>query len=474
MTLAIHQDTSSVSPVLSASDPRLTLLTELAASLGYEIVDVAGFLDQVSAQSGDQLSALQDVSASVGMMIEANSQVRNTVGDVAQTTAQTLETVENSVEFVRGAGQRSHNVASWVTALSERMVQVADSLEAVKANNSEIAAIARQVNILAINAKIEAARAGESGRGFGVVAEAINELSQKTAKAAEGIAGNVNTLSGWVGTLREESSGVSEDASKVIEGSSETDEALSNIASGVRETNEQALRIQEGAGKVRHAMDQFEPAFARITKTVEATAAGIHQSQERANALIDTTESIVQQTVELGGQSKDGRFINRVMEDAAHISQLFSDAIHVGAIRLEDLFDRNYQKIEGTNPEQFVTKFSDFCDQTLPVVLEAAMDFDPSVAFCVTVDPNGYVPTHQRKFSQPQGPDVEWNIANCRNRRMFSDRVGLKAGRNTEAFLLQVYRRDMGGGNFVLMKYLSAPIFVKDRHWGGLSMGYRA
>ncbi|MFT6452295.1 MAG: methyl-accepting chemotaxis protein [Halocynthiibacter sp.] len=470
MTPAINHDHSIETP----SDPRLTLLAELASNLGFEIVDVAGFLDQVAAQSSDQLVALKEVSSSVGLMLNANADVRTTVAEVTQTTAQTLETVENSVEYVRSAGQRSHNVATWVTALSERMVQVATSLEAVKANNTEIAAIARQVNILAINAKIEAARAGDSGRGFGVVAEAINELSQKTAKAAEGIAGNVSTLSGWVGTLRDESAGVSEDAGKVIEGSSETDVALNNIASGVRTTNEQALRIQDGAGKVRHAMDQFEPAFARISKTVEQTAAGIHQSQERANALIDSTESIVQQTVGLGGQSSDGRFINRVVEDAAHISQLFSDAIHAGVIRLEDLFDRQYQAIEGSNPEQYLTRFTKFCDQTLPAILDGALEFDPSVAFCVAVDPNGYVATHNKKFSQPQGQDVEWNTANCRNRRMFTDRVGLKAGRNTEPFLLQVYRRDMGGGNFALMKYLSAPIFVKDRHWGGVSLGYKA
>ncbi len=55
---------------------------------------------------------------------------------------------------------------------------------------------------------------------------------------------------------------------------------------------------------------------------------------------------------------------------------------------------------------------------------------------------------------------------------MFDDRVGLKAGRNTQPFLLQVYRRDMGGGKFVMMKDLSAPIIVDGSHWGGLRVAY--
>ena len=51
--------------------------------------------------------------------------------------------------------------------------------------------------------------------------------------------------------------------------------------------------------------------------------------------------------------------------------------------------------------------------------------------------------------------------------------VGLAAGRNTEPFLLQTYRRDMGGGQFVLMKDISAPIVVDGRHWGGLRLAIR-
>jgi methyl-accepting chemotaxis protein len=136
------------------------------------------------------------------------------------------------------------------------------------------------------------------------------------------------------------------------------------------------------------------------------------------------------------------------------------------------LFDRTYQTISGTNPEQFMTPSTKLFDEILPALQEPVLRFDPKVVFCAAVDQNGYLPTHNRKFSQPQGDDPVWNTANCRNRRMFNDRVGLKAGRNTEPFLLQVYRRDMGGGEFKMMKDLSAPITVKGRHWGGLRLAY--
>ncbi len=89
------------------------------------------------------------------------------------------------------------------------------------------------------------------------------------------------------------------------------------------------------------------------------------------------------------------------------------------------------------------------------------------------MDRNGYLPTHNRKFSQPPSQDPDWNAQNCRNRRIFNDRTGLASARNTRPILLQTYRRDMGGGQFVVMNELAAPIMVEGRHWGAFRIGFR-
>src|SRR5690606_27678028 len=123
-----------------------------------------------------------------------------------------------------------------------------------------------------------------------------------------------------------------------------------------------------------------------------------------------------------------------------------------------------YRPVAGTDPVQYLTRFTEFTDAVLPAIQEKVAAGDDCIVFCAAVDENGYLPTHNRKFSQPQRDgDVTWNTANCRNRRLFNDRVGLAAGRNLEPFLLQTYRRDMGGGQFVLMKDISAPIIVGGR-----------
>ena len=84
-----------------------------------------------------------------------------------------------------------------------------------------------------------------------------------------------------------------------------------------------------------------------------------------------------------------------------------------------------------------------------------------------------YLPTHNPEYSKPQGADPAWNASYCRNRRLFNDRAVHKVAANTKPFLLRTYRRDMGGGKFVLMKDLSSPIFVNGRHWGAFRIGFR-
>ncbi|MCU0907698.1 MAG: methyl-accepting chemotaxis protein [Rhodobacteraceae bacterium] len=456
-----------------SADHVLTEMAGITTDMGVEIVDLAGFLDSVETsckEQGQLIARTTEAARGIGPQNEA---VNREVTVLGKEAALTLSVVTRSTETMRDSGEASRAVARWVQDAATRLGRAGTNLDRVRSSNSDISAIASQVNILAINAKIEAARAGDAGRGFAVVAEAINALSQKTARAAETIGDTIAALTEELSTLSRSAAGIASEADKVLVRSEEADRSLSEIGGRVGAVTEATARIEAAAAEVRRAFEAILPQLGAIGDSVSSVGKGVHTVRDRVHGMIDSSETMLQDMAALGAALEDAPFIAQVMADAATLSDLLERAVQNGEISEAQLFSTDYQPIAGTNPPQVMASFTGLTDRLFPTVQEAALSHDQRIVFCAAVDRNGYLPTHNRRFSQPQGADPVWNTANCRNRRIFNDRVGLKSGRNREPFLLQVYRRDMGGGTFVLMKDVSAPIVVRGRHWGGLRLAYK-
>ncbi len=172
-------------------------------------------------------------------------------------------------------------------------------------------------------------------------------------------------------------------------------------------------------------------------------------------------------------RQENQQLIGRAIDGAAKVSALLEGAASSGRITLPDLFDNEYARIEGTEPPQYRTRGLAFLETVLPGILEPVLAGDPRLAYVVCIDRNGYIPVHNRRYSQPQRlGDVLWNTQHSRHRRIFDTRAGLCAGRSTRPFLIHVTRRDMGNGVIQTMKGISAPIRVCGRHWGGFNTAY--
>lgn len=167
-------------------------------------------------------------------------------------------------------------------------------------------------------------------------------------------------------------------------------------------------------------------------------------------------------------------YVDRAMDTAATISMVLEEAVSEGKIGREALFGNDYVPIEGSNPVQYRTPFLDAVEDILPPIQEPLLAGDKRMVFCAAVDRNGYLPVHNRIYSQPQRPgETAWNTANCRNRRIFDDRAGLAAARNVRPYLIQNYPRDMGNGVVIMMTEIDAPIRVFGKHWGGFRSAYK-
>ena len=185
----------------------------------------------------------------------------------------------------------------------------------------------------------------------------------------------------------------------------------------------------------------------------------------------DVRERLQKKVAEL--RSDYQPMIARAQKCASEITRAIQEALASGRLTEGQLFDTQYQLIEGSNPQQFTTASLSFFETLVPNVCEPLLAEDPQMSFCVATDRNGYVPMHNKAYSHPPRPsDPTWNAANCRNRRIFDDRAGFSAARNTRDFLIQSYSRDMGNQT-VMVKEVDVPIMVNGHHWGAVRTAYR-
>ncbi|HYD68204.1 methyl-accepting chemotaxis protein [Azospirillum sp.] len=399
--------------------------------------------------------------------IAAASSIARTVTERAR------QEVETSHDRVQRSLSDIHSLVAAVGGMEGQIAGLREALERVGKVAKEIYAIAKQTNLLALNATIEAARAGEAGRGFAVVAGEVKALSTKTSEATAEIDATLKYLNEQAQRLMTESSASASKARAVSEGTASIGAVIDTVGRAMTELNSETDKIDHAAAEIGDNCLELEREIGDLAVGVQLSNENLGQARDRINNLLGMSERLIGITAELDVETVDTPYIRAAQQAASKISAAFEDALARGEINESDLFDQTYVPVPGSNPQQFTTRAINFLDRTLPGIQEPVLAENDRIVFCVALDTNGFLPTHNRKFSQPQGPDPVWNAANCRNRRMFNDRVGLSAGRNVKPFLLQTYRRDMGGGKYALMKDVSAPVMVRGRHWGGLRVAYK-
>jgi methyl-accepting chemotaxis protein len=432
-----------------------------ASGLGRQAAGIHGLLEDLDKLSGTQLAAFEDLGARIDGMERGNLDIRRRADKVMQSS-------KNASASISSALQRTRVLADASLQTEQGVRSVAAALGSVAAAAADIESIAMQTRLVAFNATVEAARAGAAGRGFGVVAQAVKDLAESVRGTSLTISNTIKSLSQQVDALSGSASKVSaRQASLAIEAA----ETATHDAFGILGTEVEAMTVQAAAGA--QVCGEVANTVRTLAGDVQSGAQQIRSAATDAKALLEVSESLIEASVLSGFETEDSPFIQALLAARNRIEERFAEGIEAGEVSLEALLDREYALIPGSEPAQFQTRGLRYLDANLPAIQEPMLELSPKVVFCAAVDGTGYLPTHNRKFSQPQGRDPVWNAANCRNRRIFDDRTGLAAATNRKPFLLQTYRRDMGGGRFVLMKDLSAPIYIKGAHWGALRLAYR-
>jgi methyl-accepting chemotaxis protein len=460
MTQVIFKDLEGE---IEKSNRLVSSVKETIQQLSTSANEITAISTQQSTGATQQASAVQEatttseeIAVTAKQVAEIALQVEGRAEQASQASNGGMQTVADAVE---GMGQLQTKVRS----IAEAMLELGENSQKIGGIVDIIDEISDQTNLLALNAAIEAAGAGEAGKRFSIVASEVKRLAGRTVDATGQIKGLIEQIQKATNStimLTEEGSKGVETASSLV---GRVSEALGNILTLVQETTGAAREIKLSTQQQTTASEQMAETIIEIRDVATQVAAG---SEETAQAIAELTRLAeeLRDFLETGLQEK-GK--SKAVAGAQMLENILNEALKAGQLSEEDLFDVNYVPIPGTEPQKYRTRYDAYLDETITPLLDSFLK-DNQVVFAVLADRNGYVPTHNSKFSRPLTGDREVDRKWNRGKRMFNDQVGLKAARNEEGVLVQVYERDTGEK----MWDISAPVLLRGKHWGAFRLGY--
>ncbi len=305
MTESLRQLVSQVRAASAQVSESVTTLTSSTLEMNATTEEVARALEQISQgaetqadMAGKSSVLIHELAVSVELVAkrakESAQSARDTTATAQQGTdlaGQTMDLMKEFLETVEYAGQQFAELNGKL----QRVGKIADL----------IVEIARQTNMLALNASIEAVRAGEYGKGFAVVAEEVRKLADGTSSSAAEIQDLVVLIREDSLRVRDTFASSSRHINEGRKKLGSTAGTFQAIVQTVIETERKANSIAdlasmqiEGAQKVVKAIDEIS----RVAEDNAAATEQVSAATEEQSAAMQEMASASRELAVLAGE----------------------------------------------------------------------------------------------------------------------------------------------------------------------------
>ncbi|CAN0622785.1 methyl-accepting chemotaxis protein [Burkholderia multivorans] len=260
------------------------------ARIGHEVMPVwSAHIEEARSQMETAVSTLTRRFGSIVERLDLALQASMHGGSAGPASV-----LEKSEQDLRGVMESLRDAMASNQAMHAAVRNLTQFVEELDEMTAEVASVATQTNLLAINAAVEAAHAGERGRSFGVLAHEVRKLSAMSAETGRRMAQKVSAIS----------------------------EAIS--AAG-QAADESSKRDAESTSASQQAISGVLNQFRCVTDELEASAETL--KRESAGIQSEIVESLVQL-----------QFQDRVSQRMTHVRQNID--------RLPDMLDESRAQFE--------------------------------------------------------------------------------------------------------------------------------
>ena len=461
---------------VSAIDARgasaLDRIPEACGKVTVGCSDVAGIVQAVLDSSGVLRAEHIELQGTVRELEADQRKVAEASDEARLLSARAIERLNMGTSQIQSSLSQITNLLDLVETLATHVTGFAAAMDQVKRCSQDIEQIAETTNILALNATIEAMRAGEAGRTFAVVANEVKTLAGETRKATDEISDVIETLGSEASTVIERIEAGAKASNEAKTSVASIDATIAGVSQLVEEVDQQNDQITRATGMMTEHVDRVSSVLESYDRAANENEQRLETAHERIEELELTASEMFDRIVKAGLSPQDSQLVQRAVSHAQNLARIAEEAIDKGEISMDDLFDQNYIPVAGTNPQLYRTRLSDWADRNWRPIIDGVIAEGGAVKMCSPADMNGFLPTHVTDKSRKPTGDLVHDTAHCRNGRILLDPIDKRAKKSTDDYMMAVYRQEGDGTNYVVVRNVYVPLFIKGRRWGDSELAY--
>ena len=257
--------------VLESLSKDIALISKSAEGTASSATELSATTEQVNRTTDELRNSTEQERRAMERSLSALEQMNANIQQVKQSAHRAEELADRSREVgLQGL--------SAVQETGKAMEAIEESSAKVSRITRVITDIARQTNLLSLNAAIEAAKAGAMGKGFAVVADEVRKLAERSAAAAKEI----------TGLIQESGDRVGRGATSVKEATRSLEDIQTHVQENVKQLKEISLAMEEQG----RASEEVVRAMGSATQMVERNASATTQLSSTVQETARTTEDL--------------------------------------------------------------------------------------------------------------------------------------------------------------------------------------